>query len=687
VRATISLTVLLLGMSLAVVEVYAEPARIVVHPTEEIGAVNPLVFGNNQLVYEDPREEYGNRGAGIWDPDTRAPVPEYVDLAREAGITINRWPGGCGVHYYDWKRTVGPLDQRPEQQFGLSEFLKFCAAADSIPVLTIADYWGGPQDAADLVEYCNAPADGSNPGGGENWAAVRAADGLPEPVGAVWFEYGNETWHGGHWRLQRDRERTDYLTPEEYGRRYHDYRAAMRAVDPAVRLGAVMHPGMDEWNRPALAALGPDLDFGILHIYVPGFRDDTEPENYRRLMEACTACGPEIEHDFDEMDALVREVIGRDDLPWAITEHNGSFVGQRQSPPFRQSLANGLRNAEFLRVALRPERRVIMANFWQFANEYWGMVQGYVHRDQPQVKQANFYAYQLYAGHFGDTLVAADVQCGSWEFLGGAGVTARRGEPTQFALAEENLLPEDWQWRVSESPAVAQRVEGQTLVAQFSGPDTNYYHASVSIPAKPLTGYRVTGEIRTEDLQTARGVGFQVGDARGWTVTRSARNAGNVLGDSDWTPVVVEYITLDDTDAISIICRRLGEDGGGAPISGTARFRLVSVQEFTPWSAGAVPDLSVNVAKRADGSVTLIIINTSLDEDIVTTLAVEGMTDGVAQAWSLVGPEPWAHNTTPEALVGGDPPVKIVETAVSRANEGWALTLPKCSLTTVEIRP
>ncbi|MGD9497104.1 MAG: alpha-L-arabinofuranosidase C-terminal domain-containing protein [Armatimonadota bacterium] len=665
----------------------AGPATIVVRPAREIGAVNPLVFGNNQLAYVDPREEYGNRGAGIWNPETRAPVPEYADLAREAGITINRWPGGCGVHYYDWKQTVGPLDQRPEQQFGLPEFLKFCAATDSIPVLTIADFWGTPQDAADLVEYCNAPADGSNPNGGQDWAAVRAADGIPEPVGVVWFEYGNETWHGGHWRLQRDRERTDFLPPEEYGRRYHEYRAAMRAVDPAVHLGAVMHPGMDEWNRPVLATIGPALDFGILHIYIPGFRGDTNPENYRRLMQACTACGPQIEHAFDGMDALVRAVIGRDDLPWAITEHNGSFVGQRESPPFRQSLANALRNAEFLRVAMQPARRVIMANFWQFANEYWGMVQGYVHRQQPQVKQANFYTYQLYAGHFGDTLVAVDVQCGRWEFLGGAGVAARLGEPTQFELREENLLPEGWQWRLSESPVVMQEVEGQTLTAQFSGPDTNYYHATVTIPAKPLTGYRVTGEIRTEGLATARGVGFQVGDARGWTPTRSASNAGNVLGDSDWTPVVVEYVTLADTQAIAITCRRIGQDGGDTPISGSASFRLVSVQEFTPWSAGAVPDLSVNAGKRADGSVTLIIVNTNLDEDIATTIVVEGVTGDAAHAWSLVGPEPWAHNTTPEALAGGDPPVYVVSTPIAAADGGWALTVPKCSLTAVEIGP
>ena len=36
-------------------------------------------------------------------------------------------------------------------------------------------------DAADLVEYCNAPNNGSNPNGGTDWAAVRAQNGHPQP--------------------------------------------------------------------------------------------------------------------------------------------------------------------------------------------------------------------------------------------------------------------------------------------------------------------------------------------------------------------------------------------------------------------------------------------------------------------------------------------------------------------------
>ena len=49
---------------------------------------------------------------------------------------------------------------------------------------------------------------GSNPNGGIDWAVVRATQGHPEPYGVRWFEYGNESYHGGH-RGSEPGERTD----------------------------------------------------------------------------------------------------------------------------------------------------------------------------------------------------------------------------------------------------------------------------------------------------------------------------------------------------------------------------------------------------------------------------------------------------------------------------------------------
>ncbi|NOY82841.1 MAG: hypothetical protein GXP31_17730 [Kiritimatiellaeota bacterium] len=677
----VSLTPLFWGPCVAAAD--GDTARIVVDPGEEIGPVNRLILGNNMLAYQGRKDDrYGNRGAGTWDPDRRRPVPEYVKLARQAGISVSRWPGGCGTHNYNWKATVGPLGKRPDQQFGLPEFLEFCDAVGSIPILTVAVYWGGPQDAADLVEYLNAPNDGKNPNGGVDWAAVRAADGHPAPYNVIWFEYGNESYHGEH-RPTEGRKEKRKFSPEEYARRYREYRSAMKAVDPSIKLGALIQFGERKWNEKVLRIAGPEIDFGIEHTYLPALYGDATEVKPRSVMRACVACDAQLQRVYDRLNELVQRETGRTDLQWAITEYNGHFV-QNKPVPYRQTLGNALRNAEHIRVMMQPRNRIVLANFWQFANEYWGMVRGYVHKGETPVKQANFYVYQLYNEHFGDTLVATRVSCGQWDFPGGARVRPRFGKRTEFKLFDADLLPQDYRWSTSRNPLVKQRIEGRVLVAEFSGKDTNYYHANLKLPAKPRTGYRVTGEIKTSALRTGQGVGFQVGDGRGYEATRSYAIGGDVRGDSDWTEVAVDYVTLADAEEIMIQTRRVGHDGGADPIRGRAYFRLVRVQEFQPANFGAVPDLSVNAAKRAGGAITLMIVNTRFETDIATAIQVQGLRPGAASratAWSLVGPTPWATN------VGAKQEVGLVETPVRKESDAWRIVLPRHSLTAVEIQP
>ena len=61
-------------------------ATITVHPEAVVGKVNPLVFGSNQIAYQDGGEQYSTRGSGIWDPEKHAPVPDW----RAMGIVFIR---------------------------------------------------------------------------------------------------------------------------------------------------------------------------------------------------------------------------------------------------------------------------------------------------------------------------------------------------------------------------------------------------------------------------------------------------------------------------------------------------------------------------------------------------------------------------------------------------------------------
>ena len=83
-------------------------------------------------------------------------------------------------------------------------------------VMTVSYYTGDANDAADLVEYLNAPNDGSNPNGGTDWAGRRAKNGHPAPYNVKYFEVGNETW-GSH------PPKVKKISPGQYARRYLKY--------------------------------------------------------------------------------------------------------------------------------------------------------------------------------------------------------------------------------------------------------------------------------------------------------------------------------------------------------------------------------------------------------------------------------------------------------------------------------
>jgi alpha-N-arabinofuranosidase len=128
-----------------------------------------------------------------------------------------RFPGGNyleGDHIserYDWKRTIGPLVDRPTHPspwkyhssdgLGLLEFLEWCEDLKMQPVLAVYAGYSmeqehvnpGPdlepyvQDALDEIEYATGSAD-------TKWGAVRVKNGHPAPFKLTYVEVGNEDW-------------------------------------------------------------------------------------------------------------------------------------------------------------------------------------------------------------------------------------------------------------------------------------------------------------------------------------------------------------------------------------------------------------------------------------------------------------------------------------------------------------
>ena len=90
---------------------------------------------------------------GIFEPghptaDQNGFRHDVLDLVRELGPTIIRYPGGNFLSGYNWEDGVGPVSERPVRldlawlstetnKFGTNEFIEWCRAAGTEPMLGV----------------------------------------------------------------------------------------------------------------------------------------------------------------------------------------------------------------------------------------------------------------------------------------------------------------------------------------------------------------------------------------------------------------------------------------------------------------------------------------------------------------------------------------------------------------------
>lgn len=188
----------------------------------EIGPATPYATGVNHV--------FSTATGGVpanWDATTGRPNSPVAAQTLAANVPLVRFPGGIEGARYDWKAGVGlrragcQFSGRgtgvPAQSnvYGFDEHLRFAAEAGAEAVVMVPFAFSTAQEAADWVEYANAPLDASNPGGGIDWALVRAANGHPEPYGITRWEIGNEPYRSNqrYWMSENARRaRAQYAT-------------------------------------------------------------------------------------------------------------------------------------------------------------------------------------------------------------------------------------------------------------------------------------------------------------------------------------------------------------------------------------------------------------------------------------------------------------------------------------------
>jgi alpha-L-arabinofuranosidase len=244
-----------------------------VDPAYKIAPVNRRTFGS--FVEHMGRCVY----TGIYEPEHPAADEDgfrrdVMELIRELGVAVVRYPGGNFVSNYRWEDGVGPRERRPRRldlawgstetnQFGLDEFMRWTAKAGVEPMIAMNLGTRGVQDALDLLEYANVPR-------GTKLSDLRVANGADRPHGIRMWCLGNEL--DGPWQV-------GHKTAHEYGRLAIETARAMRLVSPDIELVACGSsssgmPTFGAWEREVLELAYEEVDYISCHAYYdPGAGD------------------------------------------------------------------------------------------------------------------------------------------------------------------------------------------------------------------------------------------------------------------------------------------------------------------------------------------------------------------------------------------------------------------------------
>ena len=188
--------------------------------TLESGKVKPTTKAHLVLTLDRPGTVWFNLVSlfpPTWNGQPNGFRKDLMQMLVDLKPQFLRFPGGNYLEgdtvatRFDWKQTIGPLEQRPGHPcpwgyrstdgMGLLEFLTWCEDMGAEPVLAVyagyslggAHVNPGPdldpyvQDALDEIEYVTGPVT-------TKWGAERAKDGHPEPFPLHYVEIGNEDW-------------------------------------------------------------------------------------------------------------------------------------------------------------------------------------------------------------------------------------------------------------------------------------------------------------------------------------------------------------------------------------------------------------------------------------------------------------------------------------------------------------
>lgn len=255
-------------------KIMADKAKLIIDRDFITGDVDKRLYGS--FIEHLGRAVY----TGIYEPghptaDALGFRKDVIDLVKDLGVSIVRYPGGNYVSNFYWEDSVGPKDQRKPRldlawrtyepnAVGINEFSKWAKKADTSIMMAVNLGTRGTSDALNLLEYCNLDTKSEH-------ADLRRAHGDKDPYGIKLWCMGNEM--DGPWQFGHKNAR-------EYGHLAAETSKAMKTMDRSIETvvcgsSHVNMPTFGTWEAQVLDEAYDYVDYVSLHQYWGNRANDT----------------------------------------------------------------------------------------------------------------------------------------------------------------------------------------------------------------------------------------------------------------------------------------------------------------------------------------------------------------------------------------------------------------------------
>ena len=239
--------------------------RVTIDASQTLGNLSTISIGLNTAIF---------------DPNLLASSTEAA--IANAGVGILRFPGGLDSDLYHWQSHTllsGQVDPRDT----FDSFMQVAQAANAQAMITVNYGAGTTAEAAGWVQYANkGEIDYHGP-----MPTYPGASKTGHTYGVKYWEIGNEVYGDGTYVTSWEYN-AHARGPLTYAHNVMAYSRAMKAIDPTIKVGAVLTvPGVwpdgvisplsrRPWNQTVLSTACSSLDFVVVHWYAqaPGSESD-----------------------------------------------------------------------------------------------------------------------------------------------------------------------------------------------------------------------------------------------------------------------------------------------------------------------------------------------------------------------------------------------------------------------------